>query len=301
MTRRMLDSAIWKNEKFGVMPPMARLLAIGIINQADDQGRGKAHPVYLRSQVFPYDDVTAGQVAEWLGTVATNETILLYQVDGKDYYQILNWWSYQSHQYAMPSQYPKPDGWKDRIRKTLTKGVIVTCNWITTDGKLSPDTCDEQGLAIQVNNQVNVQVNNQVKVQDYVKDKDKDYDKDADFAAAVAAWHSGGQMLSKTIADDIGLAIDDWRERGYPGYVADAITEATRQGKLTWKYVEGILKRCARENVAPTKKNGSDPAKKPATGTFRQPSPDGTQWIHIDMATGKEVKREPRSEEEAMF
>ena len=63
MTRRMLDSAIWKNEKFGVMPPMARLLAIGIINQADDQGRGKAHPVYLRSQVFPYDDVTAGQVA----------------------------------------------------------------------------------------------------------------------------------------------------------------------------------------------------------------------------------------------
>jgi DnaD/phage-associated family protein len=277
MTRRMLDSAIWKNEKFGVMPPMARLLAIGIINQADDQGRGKAHPVYLRSQVFPYDDVTAGQVAEWLAMVATNETILLYQVDGKDYYQIINWWSYQSHQYAMPSQYPKPDGWKDRIRKTLTKGVIITCNWITTDGKPSPDTCDEQGLAIQVNNQVNVKVNDQVKVQDYVKDKDKDYDKDPDFAAAVAAWHSGGQMLSKTIADDIGLAIDDWRERGYPGYVADAITEAARQGKLNWKYVEAILKRCALENVAPTKgKNGSDPKKPIITETVKLDYGDGT-------------------------
>jgi hypothetical protein len=151
----MLDSAIWKNEKFGVMPPMARLLAIGIINQADDQGRGKAHPVYLRSQVFPYDDVTAGDVAGWLAMVATNETILLYQVEGKDYYQIINWWSYQSHQYAMPSQYPKPDGWKDRIRKVYTKGLIVTCNWITVNGDHSPDTCDEQGMIVKVNDKVN--------------------------------------------------------------------------------------------------------------------------------------------------
>lgn len=100
---------------------------------------------------------------------------------------------------------------------------------------------------------------------------------DTDFAAAVAAWHSGGQMLSKTIADDIGLAIDDWRERGYPGYVADAITEAARQGKLNWKYVEGILKRCALENVAPTKgKNGSDPKKPIITETVKLDYGDGT-------------------------
>ena len=149
MTRRMLDSAIWKNEKFGVMPSMARLLAIGIINEADDQGRGKAHPVYLRSQIFPYDDVTAGEVASWLKMIASNETILLYQVDGKDYYQVLNWWTYQSHQYAMPSQYPKPDGWHDRIRKTITPGTIATCNWITKAGTCLPDTCDEQGILIE--------------------------------------------------------------------------------------------------------------------------------------------------------
>jgi hypothetical protein len=138
---------------------MARLLVIGIINEADDQGRGKAHPVYLRSQIFPYDDVTAGEVAGWLKTIAGNETILVYQADGKDYYQILNWWTYQAHQYAMPSQYPKPDGWFDRIRKTLRPGTIITCNWITSDGKRSPDTCDEQGRAVQVNDQVNDQVN----------------------------------------------------------------------------------------------------------------------------------------------
>ncbi len=49
MTRRMLDSGIWANEHFAGLPPMVRLLQIGIINLADDQGRMKAHPAYLRS------------------------------------------------------------------------------------------------------------------------------------------------------------------------------------------------------------------------------------------------------------
>jgi hypothetical protein len=167
MTRRLVDSSMWQNEKFATLPAMARLLQIGMINHADDQGRGKAHPSLLRAQVFPYDDVTLGDVAEWLRLIQNNGTIKLYAVDGKDYYQMCNWWEYQAHQYAMPSDYPKPDGWNDRIRKTFTKGQIVTCNWILSNGTRSPDTCDEQGRPIQVNNQVNIQ--------DKDKDKDKEY------------------------------------------------------------------------------------------------------------------------------
>jgi hypothetical protein len=99
-------------------------------------------------------------------------------MEGKDYYQILNWWSYQAHQFAVPSQYPKPDGWKDRIRKTLTTGNIVTCNWITANGKPSPDTCDEQGLAIHVNDHLNDHLNDHMNLQSGVQDKDKDSDSD---------------------------------------------------------------------------------------------------------------------------
>jgi hypothetical protein len=114
--------------------------------------------------------VTLSDVSEWLRLIEKNGTIMLYSVEGKDYYQMCNWWEYQAHQYAMPSDYPKPDGWKDRIRKTFTKGQIVTCNWILSSGARSPDTCDEQGRLIQVNNQVNIQ------------DKDKDKDKEEDYA-----------------------------------------------------------------------------------------------------------------------
>lgn len=126
----------------------ARLLQVGIINHADDQGRMKANPIYLRAQIFPYDDISPKQIQEWLELMAKNGTIILYEVDSRLYVQLTNWWRYQSLQYAQPSQYPRPSGWLDRIRRTLTKGMIVTCNWQRVNGEPIEDTCDMDGNAL---------------------------------------------------------------------------------------------------------------------------------------------------------
>jgi len=100
--------------------------------------------------------------------------------------------------------------------------------------------------------------------------KEEDRREDDAMAAAVAAWHAGGLTVNKAIADDLREMIDYWEAKGYPEYVADAITEATRQGKLTLAYVQGILRSCEREGRSPSHKagkNGTDPAKtkKPVT------------------------------------
>lgn len=145
MARRLIDPSIWQNEKFGLLPPMARLLLMGIVTSADDQGRGKAHPALLRSLVFPYDDVALTEICDWLALIETNGTVRLYTVGEKEYYQLLNWWNYQAHQYARPSEHPRPPGWHDRVRYTLTKGLIVTCNWMLSNGQLTANTCDEDG------------------------------------------------------------------------------------------------------------------------------------------------------------
>lgn len=122
------------------------MLQIGIITHADDQGRGKANPSFLRMQIFPDDeDVTNADIQKWLGLMIKNGTIAAYAVDEKQYVQLLNWWKYQSLQYAQPSQFPRPEGWHDRIRKTVTKGFIATCNWQTVDGVQLEDTCDQDG------------------------------------------------------------------------------------------------------------------------------------------------------------
>lgn len=145
MTRRMLDSSMWSNENFAALPAMARLLQIGMINHADDQGRIKANPLYLAKEIFPYDRVTPANVTKWLEQIADNGTVILYKAEGKQYAQLTKWWEYQSLQYAAPSEYPSPPNWKDRIRRTATKMVIVTYNWTLTNGVTVEDTCDERG------------------------------------------------------------------------------------------------------------------------------------------------------------
>ena len=109
MMKRMVD-ALWANEKFGELPMVARLLLIGMITIADDQGRLKANAAWLRAQIFPYDDLGSDDIGNSLCLIADNETIKLYEVEGKRYAQLLNWWEYQSLQYAQPSRYPPKDG-----------------------------------------------------------------------------------------------------------------------------------------------------------------------------------------------
>lgn len=145
MARRMIDTGMWGNESFAELPAMGRLLLIGIITIADDQGRCKANPAYLRSQIFPYDDIATGDVDCWLEQMAANETVILYEVAGKAYLQMVNWWEYQPLDWARPSDYPAPKGWQDRIRFNAKGNVNLTYNWRTKSGNCPPDNCDSKG------------------------------------------------------------------------------------------------------------------------------------------------------------
>lgn len=145
MTRRMIDSSIWYKESFVQLPPAGRLLQIGMINHADDQGRLIATPFYLKGQIFPGDNIAFDEIQSWLEQMHENGTIILYTVSGRQYAQFANWWDYQSLQYAQPSKFPRPEGWTDRIRRTATKGQIVTFNWYTVDKVRIPDTGDSEG------------------------------------------------------------------------------------------------------------------------------------------------------------
>lgn len=182
MTRRMIDSSMWSNESFSCLPPCGRLLLIGMVNHADDQGRIKAHPAYLRSQIFPYDDMSTEEVAGWLQQIAANGTVLLYTVNGKQYAQMLNWWDYQAMAFAMPSRHPAPDGWQERIRYTTKGRKQLTYNWTNSTGIRIADTCGPDGkpptdhMDVQVVDQVDDEVDvplDDYKYKDNYKDKEE--------------------------------------------------------------------------------------------------------------------------------
>lgn len=134
MTRRAINSEMWHDEFFGELSILEKLVWVGLFStdKTDNQGRMLDNPNLICSALFPYGGVTPQEIEQCL--VNFNGHILRYEVDGKKYIQILNWWEHQPMQYAVPSNYPAPSGWTDRIR-THYKGVKLICNWGDT-----PDT-----------------------------------------------------------------------------------------------------------------------------------------------------------------
>lgn len=111
--KRMIHTTIWVSGQVAKLSRDARLLYIGTITIADDDGRLKGSPAYLRSQIFPYDeDVTIGDVRKWLEEILKLKLITKYIVEDEDYLSHPNWSEYQTLRAdrRKESHIPSPDG-----------------------------------------------------------------------------------------------------------------------------------------------------------------------------------------------
>lgn len=111
--KRMIDPSFWEDEKLGTLEPTARLLFMGLISQADDDGRLKGHPSLLRSVIFPYDvTLTNEQVDEWLNLLADSKRKLIvrYEVDNQKYIWIRNFKKHQTINKPQKSKLPEYSG-----------------------------------------------------------------------------------------------------------------------------------------------------------------------------------------------
>lgn len=108
--KRMIDPNIWQSEDFNSLSLMGRLLFIGMFSNADDEGRGIANPVFLRSIVFPYDEnIKGADIDEILAEISEKMSVDIYSCDGKRYYQLTNWDKWQKVDKPKPSLFPAPD------------------------------------------------------------------------------------------------------------------------------------------------------------------------------------------------
>lgn len=105
---RSLKPSFWSNQKIGKLSRDARLLAIGLISFADDQGRFLANPNALVGNVYPNDTVTLRQVARWRDALADVGLIELYEVDGFEYGRFPRWGLHQKIAHPYPSTFPEP-------------------------------------------------------------------------------------------------------------------------------------------------------------------------------------------------
>ena len=121
----MLHTSLWQNEDFAKLSDKAKILYIGTITLADDEGRLKANSLLLRSQIFPLDPlVTVEEVRKWTNEIVRVKLVTHYEVEGQHLIQHPNWTKFQTLRADRKknSYFPSPDEeWQPNDNHSTTK------------------------------------------------------------------------------------------------------------------------------------------------------------------------------------
>ena len=108
--KRMIDPNIWQSEDFGKLSTLAKIVFIGLFSLADDEGRGRCNPVYLKSTLFPYEEnIRSTDIDKTLSEISSNMSIVLYSCNGSSYYSLLSWNEFQKIDRPSQSKIPEYD------------------------------------------------------------------------------------------------------------------------------------------------------------------------------------------------
>jgi hypothetical protein len=105
---RTLKPEVWEDEAVGKLGAWERLLFIGLITMADDEGRLRALPSAIGGHVFPYDEHPPAKILRWLEAVRGVGLIDRYEHDGTPYVQIIGWAKHQKINRPQESILPAP-------------------------------------------------------------------------------------------------------------------------------------------------------------------------------------------------
>lgn len=101
---RSIHPSQWTDEAFVECSAFARLLALGLRNEADDNGIFKWTPVGLKMRLFPADNV---DVADLLGELERQRIVLKFDVEGRTYGAIRNFRVFQNPR-SPKTEHPLP-------------------------------------------------------------------------------------------------------------------------------------------------------------------------------------------------
>jgi hypothetical protein len=111
---RTVRPEFWSDEKLAKLSRDARLLFIGLWNTADDYGITKGHSAWLKSQIFPYDEIKPQQFSEWIQALVSARMVARFVDSGEQYLLIRNFLKYQKVNHPSAARNPAPpDGFEE--------------------------------------------------------------------------------------------------------------------------------------------------------------------------------------------
>lgn len=107
--KRLISPEIWESQSFGELTILAKILFIGMISQADDDGKGILSAQFLKSRILPYNKaIRIADVDKALKEIGHKTSTIYYEVYGKKYYIFENWQKWQMINCPTPSKLPDP-------------------------------------------------------------------------------------------------------------------------------------------------------------------------------------------------
>jgi len=105
---RVIKPEFWDDEKLATISRDARLTFIGIWNNADDYGVVKGHTLWLKNNIYPYDDIKNQTFQGWLSELESIRVVTPFTVNDEKYYYIKNFLKHQTINRPSQTRNPNP-------------------------------------------------------------------------------------------------------------------------------------------------------------------------------------------------
>lgn len=314
--QRFIHPEFWGDPSIGQLTPIERLFFVGCFSNADDEGRLLGHPAWLRSAIFPYDDISLDDVRAMRDrAAAVCRNFVVYEVDGVEYIAFLKWNRYQKPKYPKPSTLPPPSG--DGAPSGLEKRFPNASEGVPPS-QHSPSSIEENGGVghvplISLPNpthpyptQPNPKggggaVDNLAPV-DNSEPKKQDETNDADTRTVVNAYFN---VFKKHPSPLILQDLFDWIDKLGGELVSEALRRTAEASKDSWSYAKAILEKWETHRVTSMTDVERLDAEHRARGQARaaptQEEPPPPRLIEIDPAELEAARaRFRQAEQEAM-
>ena len=106
---RTTKPSFWGSATVARLSRDARLLTLGLISFADDDGRFLGSTAAINGFVFPNDDLPAIKVRRWINEVVGVGLVHEYEAGGVRYGCFPSWHEHQVINRYTPSGFPEPD------------------------------------------------------------------------------------------------------------------------------------------------------------------------------------------------
>lgn len=97
--QRTIKPAFFEDEKLGEISPIARLLFIGMWVFSDDWGVVKGHPVWLRNNILPYDQIPVEEIEKHISDLVEIGVIVPFEHHNQKFLHIKNFEKHQTVKY----------------------------------------------------------------------------------------------------------------------------------------------------------------------------------------------------------